>query len=118
MEIVEEARDLGLDVEFDMHTRLYGLTHLYAALPPWVLADDPATQAELLRDPAARDRMRPHRSLLSAGNDWSRIVLIDNPFWPAVRPARHRLDRRRARPGGRSTRCTTCWPGRSRRRTR
>ncbi len=82
MEIVEEARDLGLDVEFDMHTRLYGLTHLYAALPPWVLAEDPETQAELLRDPAARDRMRPHRSLLSAGNDWSRIVLMDNPFWP------------------------------------
>ena len=26
--------------------------------------------------------MRPHRSLLSAGNDWSRIVLFDNPFWP------------------------------------
>jgi N-acyl-D-amino-acid deacylase len=26
--------------------------------------------------------MRPHRSLLSAGGDWSRIVLLDNPFWP------------------------------------
>jgi N-acyl-D-aspartate/D-glutamate deacylase len=26
--------------------------------------------------------MRPHRSLLSAGDDWSRIVLFDNPFWP------------------------------------
>ena len=38
-------------------------------------------------------------SLLSAGNDWSRIVLLDNPFWPAVRAPRHRRDRRRARPG-------------------
>jgi N-acyl-D-aspartate/D-glutamate deacylase len=82
MEIVEEARDLGLDVEFDMHTRLYGLTHLYAALPPWALAEEPAALGELLADPAARDRMRPHRSLLSAGNDWGRIVLLDNPFWP------------------------------------
>jgi N-acyl-D-amino-acid deacylase len=82
MEIVEHARDGGLDVEFDMHTRLFGLTHLYAALPPWVLAEEPAAQAELLRDPAARDRMRPHRSILSAGDDWSRIVLLDNPFWP------------------------------------
>ena len=82
MEIVEEARDLGLDVEFDMHTRLYGTTHLYAALPPWALAEEPAGLRELLRDPAARDRMRPHRSILSAGNDWSRIVLLDNPFWP------------------------------------
>lgn len=82
MEIVEAARGGGLDVEFDMHTRLYGLTHLYAALPPWVLAEEPGRQAELLRDPSARERMRPHRSLLSAGNDWSRIVLLDNPFWP------------------------------------
>jgi N-acyl-D-aspartate/D-glutamate deacylase len=82
MEIVERARDGGLDVEFDMHTRLYGLTHLYAALPPWVLAEEPARQAELLREPAARERMRPHRSILSAGADWSRIVLLDNPFWP------------------------------------
>jgi N-acyl-D-aspartate/D-glutamate deacylase len=65
-----------------MHTRLYGLTHLYAALPPWVLAEEPARQIELLRDPAARDRMRRHRSILSAGDDWSRIVLLDNPFWP------------------------------------
>ena len=82
MEIVERARGGGLDVEFDMHTRLYGLTHLYAALPPWVLAQEPARQAELLREPAARERMRPHRSILSAGEDWSRIVLLDNPFWP------------------------------------
>jgi N-acyl-D-aspartate/D-glutamate deacylase len=82
MQIVEDARDGGLDVEFDMHTRLYGLTHLYAALPPWVLAEEPAQQAALLRDTAARERMRPHRSILSAGNDWSRIVLLDNPFWP------------------------------------
>jgi N-acyl-D-aspartate/D-glutamate deacylase len=82
MKIVEDARNDGLDVEFDMHTRLYGLTHLYAALPPWVLAEAPARQAELLNSPSARERMRPYRSILSAGNDWSRIVLLDNPFWP------------------------------------
>ncbi|HEX4521514.1 MAG TPA: amidohydrolase family protein [Gaiellaceae bacterium] len=82
LEAVESARAGGLDVEFDMHTRLYGLTHLYAALPPWALAAEPGEQAGLLRDPAARDRMRTHRSLLSAGGDWGRIVLLDNPFWP------------------------------------
>jgi N-acyl-D-aspartate/D-glutamate deacylase len=26
--------------------------------------------------------MRSHRSLLSAGGNWGRIVLLDNPFWP------------------------------------
>jgi N-acyl-D-aspartate/D-glutamate deacylase len=82
IEIVEDARSGGVDIEFDMHTRLFGLTHLYAALPPWVLAEEPVRQAELLRDPAARARMRAHRSILSAGNDWSRVVLLDNPFWP------------------------------------
>jgi N-acyl-D-aspartate/D-glutamate deacylase len=82
LELVERARADGLDVEFDMHTRLYGLTHLYAALPPWALAEQPAALAELLADESARARMRPHRSLLSAGGDWSRIVLLDNPFWP------------------------------------
>ena len=81
-DLVEAARARGLDVEFDMHTRLYGLTHLYAALPPWALAEEPAALAELLRDPSARDRMRPHRSILSAGDNWGRIVLLDNPFWP------------------------------------
>ena len=36
----------------------------------------------MLRDPATRDRMRSHVSILSAGGDWSRVVLLDNPFWP------------------------------------
>jgi N-acyl-D-amino-acid deacylase len=80
IELVERARDRGLDVEFDMHTRRFGITHLYAALPPWALAADDL--AALLVDPAARDRMRAHRSLLSSGGDWSRIVLFDNAFWP------------------------------------
>jgi N-acyl-D-aspartate/D-glutamate deacylase len=80
IELVERARDRGMDVEFDMHTRRFGITHLYAALPPWALGADDL--AALLSDPAQRDRMRPHRSILSAGNDWSRIVLFDNPFWP------------------------------------
>ena len=26
--------------------------------------------------------MRDHRSILSAGNDWSRVVLLDNEIWP------------------------------------
>ncbi len=80
VEVVERARAAGLDVAFDMHTRLFGTTHLYAALPPWALAADDL--GALLADPAARARMRRHESLLSAGGDWSRVVLLDNPFWP------------------------------------
>lgn len=81
-ELVETARAGGLDVAFDMHTRRFGLTHLYAALPGWALGASPDELGRLLRDPARRDEMRSHRSILSAGNDWSRVVLLDNPFWP------------------------------------
>jgi N-acyl-D-aspartate/D-glutamate deacylase len=80
VELVEAARDRGQDVAFDMHTRTFGLTNLYAALPAWALAADDL--GALLRDPAQRDRMRGHRSILSAGGDWSRVVLLDNDVWP------------------------------------
>jgi N-acyl-D-amino-acid deacylase len=80
VELVEAARAGGQDVAFDMHTRTFGLTNLYAALPAWALAADDL--AALLRDPARRDAMRPHRSILSAGGDWSRVVLLDNEIWP------------------------------------
>ncbi len=80
VELVERARDAGQDVAFDMHTRTFGLTNLYAVLPPWALAA--GDLESILRDRASRERMRSHRSILSAGNDWSRVVLLDNEFWP------------------------------------
>jgi N-acyl-D-amino-acid deacylase len=82
VELVESACDRGQDVAFDMHTRTFGLTNLYAALPAWALAADTDELAALLRDPAKRDEMRSHRSILSAGNDWSRVVLLDSEAWP------------------------------------
>jgi len=80
--LVESARDRGQDVAFDMHTRTFGLTNLYAALPAWALAAERDELAAILRDPVKRDEMRPHRSILSAGNDWSRVVLLDSDIWP------------------------------------
>jgi N-acyl-D-aspartate/D-glutamate deacylase len=82
IELVETARDAGQDVAFDMHTRTFGLTNLYAALPAWALAAEPAELAAILRDRTKRDDMRGYRSILSAGNDWSRVVLLDNEIWP------------------------------------
>ena len=82
IEVVETARARGLDVAFDMHTRLFGFTYLPAVLPAWALGDGPEAARRLLRDPAARERMKPHRSILSAGGDWSRIVLLDNDALP------------------------------------
>jgi N-acyl-D-amino-acid deacylase len=82
VELVELARERGQDVAFDMHTRTFGLTNLYAALPAWALAADTDELSAMLRDPAKRGEMRSHRSILSAGNDWSRVVLLDSEAWP------------------------------------
>ncbi len=82
IELVERACAAGQDVAFDMHTRAFGLTNLYAALPGWALGAEPADLAAILRDPARRDAMRSHRSILSAGGDWSRVDLLDSEAWP------------------------------------
>ena len=82
IELVEAARDHGQDVAFDMHTRTFGLTNLYAALPAWALAASPSELAAILRDGAKREEMRGYRSILSAGGDWSRVVLLDSDIWP------------------------------------
>jgi N-acyl-D-aspartate/D-glutamate deacylase len=82
---VDAARAGGLDVGFDMHTRLFGTTNLSAALPPGWPADR-AGLAARLRDPAARQEVRGHRSILTslARGDWSRIVLFDSPAQPKL----------------------------------
>jgi N-acyl-D-amino-acid deacylase len=82
IDLVETAQGRGQDVAFDMHTRTFGLTNLYAALPAWALAADKQELEAILGDPARRDAMRTHRSILSAGKDWSRVVLLDSEAWP------------------------------------
>ena len=81
MELVEGAAAAGMDVAFDMHTRLYGTTFLLTALPPWAL-EDPSRLREILGSREQRQAMRGYVSILSAGGDWSRIVLLDNDVWP------------------------------------
>ena len=72
--------------------------------------------AELLRDPSARDACAP-TGASSAPARLGADRAARQPVLAAVRPPRSRLDRRRARPGRRSTPSTTsCW-ARSRHRT-
>jgi N-acyl-D-amino-acid deacylase len=82
IELVEAAAEEGLDIAFDMHTRLYGTTFLHAALPPSILAQSAEMQAELLGDQSAREAVAEYESILSAGRDWSRIVLLENSVHP------------------------------------
>ena len=51
---VDEAQHSGLDVGFDMHTRLFGTTNLSAALPPWALEGDKASVTARLQSAATR----------------------------------------------------------------
>ena len=83
---VDAAHARGLDVGFDMHTRLFGTTNLTAALPPWALEGDPAAVAARLRDPALRRELRGYRSIITAlaRGDWSRIVLFDSRAQPEL----------------------------------
>lgn len=81
LELVEGAARSGMDVAFDMHTRLYGTTFLLTALPPWAL-EDPARLREILGSEKHRRAIREYESILSAGGDWGRIVLLDNAVWP------------------------------------
>lgn len=76
---VEHARAAGLDVAFDMHTRLFGTTTLLAGLPPRLL-EQPTRLAETLRSRSARDTVAAAETILSA--DWSRVELLANDVWP------------------------------------
>jgi N-acyl-D-amino-acid deacylase len=80
--VVDAASADGVDIAFDMHTRLFGTTFLHTVLPPAVLAETPDRQAQLLRSPVTRKEVAAYRSILSAGGDWSRIVLLDNAVHP------------------------------------
>jgi N-acyl-D-amino-acid deacylase len=83
---VEAARGQGLDVAFDMHTRLFGTTNLSAALPPAMLQGDKAAVAARLRDPQMRRELKSFSSILTslARGDWSRIVLFDSSAQPGL----------------------------------
>ena len=82
--LVDAARDRGLDVAYDMHTRVFGTTYLKAVLPSWALEGGTAAVANRLRDPVERSRMKSHRNLITALGDWDRVVLLDNPALPEL----------------------------------
>ena len=86
IEQVDAARASGLDVGFDMHTRLFGTTNLSAALPPSSLEGDSAAIANRLRDPAFRRALRQHGSIITAlaRGEWQNIVVSDSQLQPEL----------------------------------
>lgn len=57
-ELIEYARDRGVDYVADQYPYTAGSTMLAAVLPPWVKAGDPVETLERLRDPDERERIR------------------------------------------------------------
>ena len=81
---VDEAQDAGLDVGFDMHTRLFGTTNLSAALPPWALEGGKAAIAARLQSTATRRELKTYPSIITAlaRGDWNNIVIFDSKAHP------------------------------------
>jgi len=77
LELIDGARRRGLDIAFDMHTRLYGTTFLNTIIPLWAQDDI----ARHLASAESRRRMREYRSIV-AGGGWDRVVLLDHPRFP------------------------------------
>ena len=77
LELIDQARGRGLDIAFDMHTRLYGTTFLNTIVPLWAQDD----LARHLRSPESRRKMREYKSIV-AGGGWQRVVLLDHPKFP------------------------------------
>ena len=78
IELVEHAHAGGLDVEFDAHTRLHGITNLSAVLPSWAADGGPGQLRRYLSDPATRDRLKRYDSIISSFGlgGWDRVALF------------------------------------------
>ena len=84
LELVDTTRARGLDIAFDSHTRLHGITNLSNALPPEEFALGPAELAARLADPGVRARTKSHHSLISSFGlgGWDRVFLFSSPHCP------------------------------------
>jgi N-acyl-D-amino-acid deacylase len=79
LELVDEARDEGLDVTFDTYPYEWASTRLLIMIPPWVQSGGLAVTKERLADATVRERIRrelTERGLLFAGhNAWDDVRL-------------------------------------------
>ena len=82
--IVDEARNQGMDIAFDAHTRLHGITNLSAALPPWALEGGADALASRLSDRETRAAMKRHESIISSFGlgGWDRVFLFQSAGSP------------------------------------
>ena len=85
---VEKGHDEGLDVAFDAHTRLHGITNLSAALPSPFLEKSTADRASGTALPTTtfRRHVREYPSLISsfALGGWENVYLFRSATSPEI----------------------------------
>lgn len=83
---VDAAARRGLDIGFDMHTRLFGTTTLSAALPAWALVGDRARLVATLASPDLHSELHSRPTIVTrlARAGWDKVVLLGchvHPEW-------------------------------------
>ena len=79
LELVEDARDEGLDVTFDSYPYVYGSTRLLIVIPQWAHDGGPGKLKEVLRSPEARERLKKEIGPRSAGWDQMWLTYFKKP---------------------------------------
>ncbi|MCC6193090.1 MAG: amidohydrolase family protein [Burkholderiales bacterium] len=75
---VDAAHAAGVDVGFDMHTRLHGFTHLRNLLPLPLQQGTPDELRRRLAEPAVCEAIRAHPNLIAGVGDWAKVTVIDS----------------------------------------
>ena len=86
IELVEAAHAGGMDVEFDAHTRLHGITNLSAVLPSWAVDGGPGRLRSYLSDRSTRERLKRYESIISSFGlgGWDRVALFCSEGSPGM----------------------------------
>lgn len=74
LEVIEGAREEGIDIAFDVYPYIAGSRHLSGSLPAWVHDGGNEAVMRRLRDPACRKRLREEHE------SWRRGEARDSPF--------------------------------------
>jgi len=79
--MIEEARDLGLEITFDQYPYIAGATTMITLLPPWVRDGGTEKLLERLRDPKTKQKIREEMNQVGQGwenmaynNGWKNVI--------------------------------------------
>jgi N-acyl-D-amino-acid deacylase len=84
LELIDQARDRGLDVSSDMYPYMASSTGLDILIPEWAHEGGPKVILERLVDPAERRRIKddPHMERVSAMASWDKVLICRSPKTP------------------------------------